>query len=138
MNDKTILQRHFSRTNESNAGGGDETDAEGTDNLGSFGWLRGMRERAVMLELRKKDGNVLAVGYGWLEKAEFNPSEGITLSVAGQKIRIKGRNLNAEVRSAVRLFEGITRHRVPWVQEAGEPESMESDEKTTLIEDVEW
>lgn len=138
MNDKTILQRHFLRTSEPNAGGGDETEAEGTDNLGSFGWLRGMRERAVMLELRKKDGNVLAVGYGWLEKAEFNPSEGITLTIAGQKIRIKGRNLNAEARSAVRLFEGITRHRVPWVQEAGEPESMESDGKTTLIEELEW
>ena len=91
---------------------------EADEDFGSFGWLRGMRERAVMLELRHKTGNVTAIAYAMIEKLEFNPSEGITLHALGQKFRIQGRNLNGEVRPNVRLFEGLTRHRVPWIQEA--------------------
>lgn len=90
-----------------------------TEDLGSFGWLRGMRERAIMLELRKKDGNITAIGYAWIEKIEFDPSHGITIHALGKEIRITGRNLNAEVRTGVSLFQGLTRHRVSWVQERG-------------------
>ena len=36
-------------------------DGGAVDDFHSFGWLRGIRERASMLELRKKSGNVLAV-----------------------------------------------------------------------------
>ena len=89
-----------------------------TEDLGSFGWLRGMRERATMLELRKKDGNITAIGYAWIEKIEFDPSHGITIHALGREIKIQGRNLNTEVRPSVRLFQGLTRHRVPWVQES--------------------
>lgn len=74
-----------------------------------------------MLELRKRGGNIIAVGYGWLERVEFDPSVGITLLVPGQKILIRGQNLNAEIRPNVRLFEGITRHRVAWVRENAVP-----------------
>ena len=91
-----------------------------------------------MLELRKKDGNILAVGYAWLDKAEFNPSLGITLSLGGQKITIRGRNLNAESRPNVRLFQGICRHRVPWIQEADEPTIMEAQNQGILVEEIEW
>lgn len=136
MTDKTILQKYTPRIGDPPAG--DAIDVDAVDDLGSFGWLRGIRDRAVMLELRKKDGNVLAVGYGWLERVEFNPSDGITLSMVGQKIRIQGRNLNAEVRPLVRLFEGITRHRVPWIQEADEPTAMEADAAAMLIEKIDW
>lgn len=115
-----------------------DTEAEILDDLGVFGWLRGTRDRAIMLELRKKDGNVLAVGYAWLERAEFDPSVGITLHVVGKTIRIKGRNLNAELRPNVRLFQGITRHRVPWIQEADGPTTMEAQGKGTLVEKIEW
>ncbi len=121
--------------------GGDSSplpEVEPLDDLGTFGWLRGVRDRAVMFELRKKDGNILAVGYAWLDKAEFDPSMGITLHVGGQTIKLRGRNLNAEVRPNVRLFQGITRHRVPWIQEADEPAAMESQGQGTLVEEIEW
>jgi hypothetical protein len=111
---------------------------DASDDLISFGWLRGIRDRATMLELRKKNGNILAVGYGWLEKAEFDPSQGITLHVGGQTIRITGRNLNTEVRPNVRLFEGITRHRVSWLREAGEAQQMEADPATPIVDAIEW
>lgn len=113
-----------------------ETDA--WDNLGCFGWLRGVRDRAPMLELRRKSGNILAVGYAWLERAEFDPSEGITLHLAGQRVHIKGRNLNSDTRPLVRLFEGITRHRVPWIREATQADILTAREDACLIEAIRW
>jgi len=113
-----------------------ETDA--ADDFGAFGWLRGIRERAVMLELRRKDGNILAVGYGFLDKVAFDPSEGITLSVAGQKIRLKGRNLNAEVRPTIRLFEGIARHRIPWIREADHHEGLTAADGAPVVDGMDW
>lgn len=133
MSEQSILQRYITR--DDNAPG---ADAEGTDDLGGFGWLRGIQARAVMLELRKKDGNILAIGYGYLDHVEFDPSEGIRLSVAGRKIRIKGRNLNEAVRPTIRLFEGITRHRVPWVRESDRAETMEAGKDATVIDSIAW
>ncbi|GIK15192.1 MAG: hypothetical protein BroJett003_01560 [Planctomycetota bacterium] len=138
MTDKSILQRYAMRNGDAANGNATPADVEGTDDLGAFGWLRGIRDRAVSLELRKKDGNILAVSYGYMDKAEFDPSEGITVSVGGQKIRIKGRNLNAPVRPTVRLFEGITRHRVPWIREAAHVESMHADDNVTIIDSLDW
>jgi hypothetical protein len=65
---------------------------------------------------------------------EFNSTQGTTLHVHGDKIQIKGRNLNAEVR----LFQGIARHRVAWVQEVDRPGSLNGGERTTLIEEIVW
>jgi hypothetical protein len=107
-----------------------------TDDLGAFGWLRGVRERAVMLELRLRDGSVVALGYAWLHRAEFDPSAGITLHFGEKKVTIVGRSLNAERRPNVRLFAGIVRHRVPWIQEADEPELMEAAKRATVIESI--
>ncbi len=131
----SVLQKLASRTGESAEL---SLEAEQLDDLGAFGWLRGVRDRAVMLELRKKDGNILAVGYAWLDKAEFDPSQGITLSLGGQKIIIRGRNLNAETGQNARLFQGICRHRVPWIQEADEPTAMEARNSAVLVEEIVW
>jgi len=108
------------------------------DDLGCFGWLRGVRDRAPMLELRKKTGSILAVGYAWLERAEFDPSEGIALHLAGQRILIRGRNLNFEGRPLVRLFEGITRHKVPWVREATQADILSARAESCLVEVILW
>ena len=80
----------------------------------------------------------MAVGYSWLERVEFDPSEGITLHLAGQKIRIKGRNLNGEVRPNVRLFQGITRHKVAWIQEADRPTELGAGKQAMVVEAIEW
>jgi hypothetical protein len=102
-----------------------------TEDLGSFGWLRGMRERATMLELRKKDGNITAIGYAWIEKIEFDPSEGITIHALGRRVKIQGRNLNVEVRPGVGLFQTLTRHRLLWLRECDYV-----DPKETAIEKI--
>lgn len=87
------------------------------DDYQAFGWLRGLRDRAAMIQLRKRTGNILAVPYGWLEEVDFDPSLGITLITHKRRIVIRGRNLNAEIRPNIRLFDGIARQRVVWVRE---------------------
>ncbi|MGA2258012.1 MAG: hypothetical protein ABSG53_25385 [Thermoguttaceae bacterium] len=137
MTDK-LLQKFAAKAGERAGAVATPDEPDIADDLGAFGWLRGMHERAVMLELRKANGNILAVGYSWLERAEFDPSEGITLHVTGRQIRLRGRNLNAEMRPLVRLFQGITRHRVPWVQEVSELAAMRAGKGETVVEAIEW
>ncbi|MCC7290447.1 MAG: hypothetical protein IT449_00125 [Phycisphaerales bacterium] len=138
MSDSSVLHRYAPKIAAGLGGQTVVTEKETTDDFGAFGWLRGVRDFARMLELRRKDGSILAVGYGYLDHAEFDPSGGITLSVAGRKIRIKGRNLNAEVRPTVRLFEGVCRHRIPWIQEADRAAGMAAGERETVIDAIEW
>jgi hypothetical protein len=136
MSDK-ILQKYTSR------GGGGEPDvaliesAEAED-LGSFGWLRGHRDRAITVELRKKTGHIIAVSYAFISKFEYEPSLGIVLHCGGQLYTIKGRNLNQDVRPNVRLFEGLARMRVPWIQEADRSESLKPDRPAVTIETISW
>ncbi len=113
-----------------------EADGESPDDLGAFGYLRGIRDRAVMLEIRHKDGRISAFGYAWLNSAEFDPSEGITLNFSGKTVTLIGRNLNAECRPNVRLFASIVRHRVPWIQEADGQAAMQTSNGATVIEEV--
>jgi len=113
-------------------------DAERVGDLGAFGYVRGIRDFARSLELRKKTGVIRAISYAWIEEFEFDPSIGIVLHVRGHSIRIKGRNLNGGTISAVRLFEGMCRHRVPWVQESDRATALRADEKATVIETIEW
>lgn len=106
--------------------------------MGCFGWLRGVRDRALMLELRKKDGHILAVGYAWIERVEFEPDTGITIYLPGRKILIKGSGLNTEARPTIRLFDGIIRHRVPWIREEGRAQLLQANLSSTMVDGVEW
>src|SRR3954452_21743360 len=81
-----------------------DCDNDGAEDYGAFGWLRGVRDRAVMLELRKKDGSVSAFGYSWLERVEYDLSDGLTLHFGAQQVKLTGRNLNGEVRTNIRLL----------------------------------
>ena len=54
-------------------------DAEDVESFDCFGWLRGMRERAVCLEFRQKSGSVLAIPYAYISRMEFQPSGLITI-----------------------------------------------------------
>lgn len=134
--DKSVLHKYTNWT-DSEPASSNVLDLE-TDDLGCFGWLRGARERSLMLELRRKTGNVTALGYAWLHRIDFDPSEGITLWFAGQKVVLRGQNLNAEVRPTVRLLDGIVRHRVTWIQEAGQADVMEAAEGACLVEAIVW
>jgi hypothetical protein len=111
-------------------------DGDGVEDLIAFGWLRGVQDRAIMLEIRHKDGRITAKGYSWLQSAEFDPSTGITLNFSGETVTIKGRNLGGEARPNIRLFAGILRHRVPWIQEADGAAVLQAQENAVVIEEV--
>lgn len=135
MNDR-LLDKYTSQSPPGEHAGSD-TEPE---DLGVFGYLRGARDRAVMLELRKKDGHVLAVGYSWIERMEYQPETGITLHLPGRKITISGTALNTapESGSGVSLFEGLVRHRVPWVQEPDTHTTDFSAAGGCTIERIHW
>lgn len=116
---------------------GSETEPE---DLGVFGYLRGSRDLAVMLELRKNDGQVLAVGYGWIERMEYQPETGITLHLPGRKITISGSALNTapDTGKGASLFAGLVRHRVPWVRESGRNESLGASGSSVSIDSIRW
>jgi hypothetical protein len=48
------------------------------------------------------------------------------------------RHAHAEARPEVRLFQGIPRQRVAWVQEAGRPGSPNEGGRTTIVEEIVW
>lgn len=77
-----------------------------------------------------------AFGYAWLERVDFDPSEGITLRFTGATVKIRGRNLNGERLPNVRLLAGIVRHRVPWIQEAGGAQLLQASKDATVIEEI--
>jgi hypothetical protein len=111
-------------------------DGDGIEDLIAFGWLRGVQERAIMLEIRHKDGRITAKGYSWLQSAEFDPSSGITLNFSGETVTITGRNLGGEARPNIRLLAGILRHRVPWIQEADGADVLEAATDAVVVEEV--
>lgn len=45
---------------------------------------------------------------------------------------------NREARPEVRLFQGIARHRVAWMQEAVRSGSLNGGERATIAEEISW
>ena len=137
MNDR-ILHRYTARKPDEPDSNSVVVELDTPEDCGAFGYLRGIRDTAKMLQLRKKTGEILAVGYGYLERVEFSPNHGITLHLPGKQIRILGRNLNAEVRPTIRLFEAITRHRVTWIEESPDSADLFGRGTDVVIESIEW
>ena len=132
MSDK-LLDKYVGKRTDSPAG---TPEGEGTEDCGAFGWLRGIRDRAIMLEIRHKDGRITAFGYAWLDLVEYDPSEGITLKFSGKSVKIVGSNLNAEIRSNIRLLDGIIRQRIPWITEMSGASFTPSAGRGPQIEEV--
>ena len=66
----------------------------------AFGFLRGLRDRALAVEFRFRVGNTLALPYTWLGPVRFDPSVGLLLRFAGDVVTlvlIRGSNLDALV-----------------------------------------
>ena len=135
--DKSFLEKYALRPEDAPDDGRAE-DADPVVDLGPFGWLRNSRGRCPMLELRRRTGNILVVAYAWIDHIDYDPSVGISLSHMGRKLLITGRNLNTELRPNVRLFQGLTRPRVPWIREASLGETMRISEGSCLVESIDW
>lgn len=106
----------------------------------AFGYLRGIRDRALSLECRFANGNSKAFPYSWLGPSTYNPSAGLLLKFVGDLIYLvllEGSNLNALVNNAVSLYDrGILRHRVCWVREMTRPELQKAREGEVMVERI--
>lgn len=108
----------------------------------AFGFLRGLRERALMVEFRLRDGNTEAFPYSWLGPVRFNPSVGLLLRFTGDVVTlvlIRGSNLDALVsEGAINLTDrGIHRHRILWVREMEEDEVQKAGKGEPTIDRLE-
>jgi len=137
MNDNGTSQKYTTRFGDSSESGG-APDAEGTEDLGVFGFLRGRTDRAEMLELKKRTGDIRAIAYGWIQKVDFDPSAGITLHAGADTITIKGRNLNVVARQQISLLGGIIRHRAAWIAESDQSAVLQADKNSIVVEAIEW
>ncbi|MFT3786010.1 MAG: hypothetical protein QM770_07575 [Tepidisphaeraceae bacterium] len=119
-----------------NADGSGDPDA--ADDCGSFGLLRGIRERSAMLTLRKSSGDMTAVSYAWVERIAYDAATHcITLHGAGPPVRIRGRHLTDPAKAGVSLFEGLSRQRVPWIAESSRETLMRAEGEQCVIESIE-
>lgn len=128
------LRGNARRTEAPAAAQGDE------DSCPAFGFLRGIRERSLSLELRFADGNSLAFPYSWLGPVKYNPSAGLLLKFVGDLVYlvlVEGSNLNALVNDTVSLYDrGLQRHRVTWVREMARAERERAGEGEVVIDRI--
>ena len=76
------------------------TDESDEEVCPAFGYLRGMRDRALAIEFRLANGNSEFFPYSWLGPFRYNPSVGLLLRFTGDTLTlalIRGSNLNAPV-----------------------------------------
>jgi hypothetical protein len=120
-----------------------EAEADGSEaSCGAFGYLRGLREQAAVVEFRFRNGNTRGFTYNLLGTWQFNPSEGLLLKFSGDLVYlvlIRGSNLNRPLNEgAIDLIHaGLQRHRVLWVREMSEEEIRQVGDKGPSIDSIE-
>ena len=147
MNDKTLelltlrgkgnVPRPAPDSNRGNAAADPNSDE---DDCRAFGYLRGIRDRALSIEFRFVDGRSLAFPYTWLGTMKYDPSAGLLLQFTGDQIYLvllEGSNLNALVNGSVSLYDrGIQRHRVTWVREMTKQDAAKAGQGEVTVERI--
>jgi len=120
-----------------------EPEVEGAEaSCAAFGYLRGIRDQAVAVEFRFRDGNRSWFPYAWLGTWQYNPSEGLLLKFSGDivyLVLIRGSNLDQPLNEGnpINLTQaGLQRHRVLWLREMGEEEIRQVGETGPTIDSI--
>jgi hypothetical protein len=109
------------------------------ESCAAFGFLRGVADRALALELRFANGNSEWLAYSCLVSWRFNPSAGLLLKFTGDVVTlvlIRGSNLNALTNASVDLPHGIQRHRIMWVRELDKAEARQIGQAGPTIDKI--
>jgi hypothetical protein len=110
------------------------------DECQAFGFLRGVRDRSLNLELRFLNGNRMMLSYAWWGTAIYNLSHGILCKFVGDLtylVLIEGSNLNSMLQGGITLFDrGLHRHRVIWVREMSRSDQERAAKGETLIDQI--
>ena len=111
------------------------------DSCPAFGFLRGLHERALALELRFRDGNRETYPYSWLGPWKYNPSAGLLLKFTGDVVTlvlVRGSNLDALVNQSANLTDrGLQRHRITYMREMDEDELRQLGDAGPTIDRIE-
>jgi hypothetical protein len=120
--------------------GGKDIDAE-EETCPAFGYLRGIRDRALAVEFRFLDGNCTFFPYSWLGTWCHNPSVGLLLKFTGDVVSlvlIRGSNLDTLVNQSINLTDrGLQRHRITFIREMAETEIRLVGEFSPTIDRIE-
>jgi hypothetical protein len=119
-----------------------EEDVSEEESCPAFGYLRGLKERALAVQFRFRDGNSEWFSYGLLASWRHNPSAGLLLKFTGDLVTlvlIRGSNLVAVVRDGVVNLtdQGLQRHRILYVREMDEDELRKAREGEPTIDRIE-
>jgi hypothetical protein len=137
------LHPHLAGLTSRPPGPADQGQEEGEEeSCAAFGFLRGLRDCAPMVEFRFRDGNTESYPYQWLGPVRFNPSVGLLLKFTGDVVTlvlIRGSNLDTVVKDrGVNLIDrGLLRHRVTWVREMDEDEVRKTGKGEPTIDRIE-
>lgn len=75
-----------------------------------FGFDPQANGRALMFELRTRDGRRSALPYSYMTRADFDPEKGIEISVSNVVVLVKGRSLDE-------LYYYLLQNRLTWIRE---------------------
>ena len=108
----------------------------------AFGYLRGIRDQSLAVELRFRDGNSVWFPYAWLGNWRYHPSDGLLLKFSGDLVYlvlIRGSNIDRPLNDgAINLTHGgLQRHRVLWVREMTADEIRQVGETGPTIDSIE-
>jgi hypothetical protein len=107
-----------------------------------FGFLRGVGDRALNLELKRShEGDTVSFPYSWLGATRYHPSLGILLLFSASDtfgIRIRGRNLNKMLSNGMSLYDkGIMRHRITYIRDMRTNESSAAENDDCVVDQIE-
>ena len=114
---------------------------EDEESCPAFGFLRGVRDRALAVEFRLRSGEREWYPYSWLGPWRYNPSAGLLLKFTGDTVTlvlIRGSNLDLQVnQSGLNLIDrGLQRHRITWIREMDEEELQKAKEAGPTIDRI--
>ncbi len=99
-----------------------------SDEIKFYGIEPQITARAVMFELRTKDGKRKAFSYSYVTEADFEPETGIVIYVSEVVITIKGRKLDE-------IFGYFLANRLNYVQE--DYSGMDTEDSSLFVESIE-
>ncbi len=99
-----------------------------SDDIRYYGIEPQMTSRALMFELRTKDGRRKAYSYSYMTEADYEPDTGIIINVSDVVITITGRNLDE-------IFNYLVANRLTYVQE--DYSGIDDEEASVFVQGIE-
>lgn len=93
-----------------------------------FGFDRQENGRALMFELRTRDGRRYALPYSYVTRAEFDPDKGIEIYVSNVMVQVSGRSLCI-------IFSYFLQNRLTWIRE--DAAGMDTEEDEVFVNGIE-